>query len=144
MTEVAAGRTTRSPARARRRRILVVDDAEGIRTYLANFLELKGYAVDTAEDGRRALALLQGGAAPDVILLDIMMPGMNGMEVLATLRRDPRAQTIPVIMITAKGQDSTLLESYQSGADYFIPKPFTPRQLLHGLGLVLGMQLLTR
>ncbi|MGE4605849.1 MAG: response regulator, partial [Myxococcota bacterium] len=64
--------------------MLVVDDAEGIRTYLANLLELKGYDVDTAEDGRHALALLEGGAAPDVIILDVMMPGLDGIE---TLRR---------------------------------------------------------
>ncbi len=71
----------------RGRRILVVDDAEGIRTYLANLLELRGFQVDTAEDGRRAMALLDAGANPDVVLMDVMMPGMDGLE---TLRRDAR------------------------------------------------------
>lgn len=126
-----------------RRRALVVDDNELNAEYIKAVLKKHPFDVQVATDGRAALDAV-AAERPDVILLDIMMPGMNGMEVLATLRRDPRAQTIPVIMITAKGQDSTLLESYQSGADYFIPKPFTPRQLLHGLGLVLGMQLLTR
>src|SRR4029453_6793177 len=64
----------------RPRRILVVDDAEGIRAYLATLLELRGYQVDTAEDGRRALALLEAGADPDVGLMDVMRPGMDGVE----------------------------------------------------------------
>ena len=67
-------------------RLLVVDDAEGIRTYLAHLLELKGYDVDTAEDGRRALALLEGGAAPDVVILDVMMTGLDGIETLRRIR----------------------------------------------------------
>ncbi|MBS1107455.1 MAG: hypothetical protein H6Q91_2957 [Deltaproteobacteria bacterium] len=73
---------------AHARRVLVVDDAEGIRTYLANLLELRGFQVDTAEDGRRAMALLDAGANPDVVLMDVMMPGMDGLE---TLRRMPAA-----------------------------------------------------
>ena len=72
--------------REQRFRVLVVDDAEGIRIYLANLLELKGYDVDTVEDGRRALALIEGGAAPDVIILDVMMPGLDGIETLRRIR----------------------------------------------------------
>ncbi|MCZ6464659.1 MAG: response regulator, partial [Proteobacteria bacterium] len=73
------------------RRVLVVDDAEGIRSYLATLLELRGFAVDTAEDGRSALALLDAGASPNVVILDVMMPGMDGLETLRQIReRDPR------------------------------------------------------
>ena len=73
-------------------RLLVIDDAEGIRTYLANLLELKGYQVDTAEDGRSALALLEGGAAPDVVLLDVMMPGIDGIDA-GSLGHPPRCSS---------------------------------------------------
>jgi len=75
----------------------VVDDAEGIRTYLANLLELSGYEIDTAEDGRCALALLDGGAAPDVVILDVMMPGIDGIETLRQIR--DRHGSVPVVML---------------------------------------------
>ena len=71
---------------ARSPRVLVVDDSEGVRSYLASLLELRGFAVDTAGDGRSALALLDAGAAPDVVLLDVMMPGLDGLETLRRMR----------------------------------------------------------
>jgi DNA-binding response OmpR family regulator len=125
----------------RRRKVLVVDDNELNAEYIRAVLKKYPFDVSVATDGPSALDATQRDR-PDVVLLDIMMPGMNGIDVLGRLRRDPAAQTIPVIMVTAKAQDSTMIESYQVGADYFITKPFTPRQLLHGLGLVLGMRLL--
>ena len=73
-----------------KRRILVVDDAEGIRSYLASLLELRGFQVDTAEDGQSALALLESGAAPDLIILDVMMPGIDGLETLRRIRARDR------------------------------------------------------
>jgi DNA-binding response OmpR family regulator len=97
----------------------VVDDAEGIRTYLANLLELKGYSVDTAEDGRRALALLEGGADPDVILLDVMMPGGDGLDTLRRVRE--QNITAPVVMLSVVGEASTIVEAGRLGAsDYRI------------------------
>jgi CheY-like chemotaxis protein len=86
-------------------RVLVVDDAEGIRTYLANLLELSGYDVDSAEDGRRALALLDGGAAPDVIILDVMMPGIDGIETLRLIKE--RHGDVPVIMLSVVGKSAS-------------------------------------
>jgi two-component system response regulator AtoC len=106
----------------RRRRVLVVDDAEGVRSYLANLLALSGYEVDTAEDGRRALALLEGGADPDVILLDVMMPGYDGLE---TLRRIRQADDeVPVIMLSVVGTAGTIVEAMQLGATDYLNKPF--------------------
>jgi DNA-binding NtrC family response regulator len=123
--------TERSPGAPR---VLVVDDAEGIRGYLANLLELRGYQVDTAEDGRRALALLEGGAAPDVVLLDVMMPGLDGIE---TLRRihdiDP---TLPVVMLSVVGSAQTIVAAMQHGAADYLNKPFEEEELeatLHGV-----------
>jgi len=124
-----------------RHRVLVVDDNELNADYVKAVLKKHPFDVTVATNGQDAIKAA-AAERPDAILLDIMMPGMSGLDVLALLRRDPSMQTIPIIMITAKAQDSTMLESYQTGADYFITKPFTPRQLLHGIGLVLGLDLL--
>ncbi|HKE11448.1 MAG TPA: sigma-54 dependent transcriptional regulator [Myxococcota bacterium] len=111
----------------RGRRILIVDDAEGIRGYLANLLELRGYQVDTAEDGRRALALLEAGAAPDVILLDVMMPGLDGLETLRRIREThPNAN---VVMLSVVGRAQTIVEAMQLGAVDYLNKPFEEEEL---------------
>ena len=116
-----------SARREGRRRVLVVDDAEGIRSYLANLLELHGYDVDSAEDGRRALALLEGGAAPDVVLLDVMMPGLDGLETLGRIRElDPR---LPVVMLSVVGKAHTIVEAMQRGAADYLNKPFQEEEL---------------
>jgi two-component system response regulator AtoC len=113
--------------KTRRPRILVVDDAEGIRTYLASLLELRGYDVDTADDGRRAMALLEGGADPDVIILDVMMPGMGGVETLRRIRE--RDEDVPVIMLSVVGKAATIVEAMQLGASDYLNKPFDDAEL---------------
>jgi len=110
-----------------RPRVLVVDDAEGIRTYLANLLELRGYDVDTADDGRRALALLEGGADPDVIILDVMMPGIGGVDTLRRIRE--RDQDVPVIMLSVVGKAATIVEAMELGASDYLNKPFDDAEL---------------
>lgn len=108
-------------------RVLVVDDNDGIRGYLANLLELQGYRVDTAEDGRRALALIQGGADPDVVLLDVMMPGIDGLETLRRIRDfDPK---IPVVMLSVVGKATTIVEAMRLGAANYLNKPFEEEEL---------------
>jgi len=110
-----------------KRRILVVDDSEGIRKYLADLLELRGYDVDTVEDGRRALALLEGGAAPDVILLDVMMPGPDGLESLRSIRDlDP---DVPVVMLSVVGNAESIVSAMQHGASDYLNKPFEEEEL---------------
>ena len=123
--------------------MLVVDDAEGVRTFLAHLLELRGYEVDTAEDGRSALALLEGGAAPDVVLLDVMMPGQDG---LATLARHPRARTpsVPVVMLSVVGKTATIVEAMQLGATDYLNKPFEEEELEATLAKVLERRALER
>jgi DNA-binding NtrC family response regulator len=123
-------------------RVLVVDDAEGIRTYLANLLELSGYDVDSAEDGKRALALLDGGAAPDVIVLDVMMPGIDGIETLRRIKE--RHASVPVIMLSVVGKASTIVEAMQLGASDYINKPFEEEELQLTLDKVLEKKSLER
>jgi DNA-binding NtrC family response regulator len=123
-------------------RVLVVDDAEGIRTYLANLLELSGYQVDSAEDGKRALALLDGGAAPDVVVLDVMMPGIDGIETLRRIRA--RHGSVPVIMLSVVGKASTIVEAMQLGASDYINKPFEEEELQLTLDKVLEKKSLER
>ena len=122
-------------AAARRHRALVVDDAEGIRSFVASLLELRGYDVDTAEDGRRALALLEGGAAPDVILLDVMMPGMDGLETLRRIRELDDA--VPVVMLSVVGKARSIVSAMEAGADDYLNKPFEDGDLLATLDKVL-------
>ena len=117
----------KSRSSAPRRRLLIVDDAEGIRTYLAHLLEVKGYDVDTAEDGRSALALLEGGAAPDAVLLDIMMPGIDGIETLRRIREFKN--DLPVVMLSVIGRASSIVEAMQLGAVDYLNKPFEEEDL---------------
>jgi two-component system response regulator AtoC len=108
-------------------RALVVDDAEGIRGYLANLLEVFGYQVDTAKDGHSALALLEAGAAPDVILMDVMMPGIDGLETLRRLREMDRR--VPVVMLSVVGKASTIVDALRLGATDYLNKPFEEEEL---------------
>jgi CheY-like chemotaxis protein len=131
----AAKRKTARESVPPRFRVLVVDDAEGIRTYLANLLEVKGFDVDTAEDGRRALALLEGGAAPDVIVLDVMMPGVDGLEALKRIREFDA--DVPVIMLSVVGKASTIVKAMKLGASDYLNKPFEEEEFEITLAKVL-------
>ncbi len=104
-------------------RILVVDDAESIRTYLANFLQLKGYEVDTAEDGVAGLEAVRA-RAPDLVVLDVMMPGKDGFEVVRELRAFSR---VPVVMLTARGDELDRIVGLELGSYDYLANPFNPR-----------------
>ncbi|MFQ5700009.1 MAG: sigma-54-dependent transcriptional regulator [Myxococcota bacterium] len=120
--------STRSSTRAQRPpQILCVDDAEGIRTYLKNLLGLKGYEVLLAEDGAQALEILAGGATPEVVLLDVMMPGMDGLETLGKIRELHPA--VPVIMLSVVGKAQTIVEAMNLGAADYLNKPFEEEEL---------------
>jgi two-component system phosphate regulon response regulator PhoB len=119
--------------------ILVVDDSEDIALISARMLAPRGFAVSTASGGHEALAMI-ARQRPSCILLDVMMPGMSGLEVLERLKADAATAGIPVIMVTAKTGDDDVLHGYQQGADYYITKPFTADELLYGVNLVLGHQ----
>jgi len=117
--------------------VMVVDDNPDIVTIVKTILEGKGYGVQSAYSGQEVFNLLSE-QKPDLIVLDIMMPQMDGLEVLTRLKGEPSTATIPVILLTAKVQYEDVLGGYKMGADYYITKPFTSTQLLNGINLLLG------
>jgi len=116
--------------------VLVVDDDEDNIRIISTILLARGYEVRLARDGRGAVESIRQ-QRPDLVLLDIMMPGMDGMQVLDAIRADPLLASLPVVLVTAKTEDQDLLEGYRAGAQYYITKPFTSRQLLYAISLVL-------
>ncbi|HEX6940178.1 MAG TPA: response regulator [Longimicrobiales bacterium] len=120
------------PAESRptQRRVLVVDDEPYIGRIVQLKLEHAAYGVELATDGRSALARLRSDAPLDLVLLDIVMPDTSGLDVLAELRRLPHRRDTPVIMLTAKGQETDRAEAARLGATDFLTKPFSPRKLL--------------
>lgn len=119
--------------------VLVVDDDPMIRSLVKDMLEAEGYVVTLAEDGEQGVGILDAGPKPvefSLIVLDVIMPGMNGLQVLTKLKEQDFTREIPVIMLTGEDKTEDILAGYNVGADYYITKPFTRQQLLHGLGLV--------
>ena len=117
--------------------IMVVDDNPDIVTIVKTILEGRGYGVQCAYSGLEVFTLLEG-QKPDLIVLDIMLPQMDGLEVLTKLKGSPETASIPVILLTAKVQYEDVLGGYKLGADYYITKPFTSTQLINGINLLLG------
>jgi CheY-like chemotaxis protein len=113
-----------------RRNVLVVDDEPYIGRIIQLKLEGGPYRVEFCQDGRTALDRLRSDEPVDLILLDIMMPHMTGFEVLAALRRLPHRSDTPVIMLTAKGQETDREQARSLGASDFLTKPFSPKKLL--------------
>ena len=111
------------------KKILAVDDEKHIVRLVQVNLERAGYEVVTANDGKEALQQVQD-ENPDLVVLDVMMPYMDGFEVLQNLRRNPSTRDIPVIMLTAKAQDADVFRGWQSGVDCYLTKPFNPLELV--------------
>jgi CheY-like chemotaxis protein len=108
--------------------VLLVDDDPALRTLYRFNLEASGMKVTEAPDGETALKLLEG-ALPDVVLLDVMMPGLDGWAVAARLAADPRTAKLPVIFITALADDASRARGERSGAVGYLAKPFNPVRL---------------
>ncbi len=117
--------------------ILVVEDDNDSRTAITTILESLGFAPLAFGSAKEALIGIVGKHL-DMALLDIMMPEMNGYELLGEIRKIPELKELPVIMITAKDTDGEILEGYQHGADYYITKPFTSKQLEYGIRIFLN------
>lgn len=110
-------------------KILVCDDERHIVRLIQVNLEKQGYTVVTAFDGKEGLEKVRS-EKPDLLVLDVMMPYMDGFEVLKSLRKEPETAELPVIMLTAKAQDKDVFEGYHYGADMYLTKPFNPIELV--------------
>ena len=122
-------------------RILIVDDDPAIRTLVQAVLENEGYQVVVAADGTEGVKILDAEPRPidyKVVILDMMMPGMHGLDVLTRMKLHSHTSTLPVLMLTAEKRPEDVLSGYTTGADYYITKPFTRQQLLFGLDLLLN------
>lgn len=111
------------------KKILAVDDERHIVRLVQVNLERQGFEVVTAYDGKEALEKVEA-ENPDLIVLDVMMPYMDGFEVLQNLKRNQNTRDIPVIMLTAKAQDADVFKGWQSGVDCYLTKPFNPMELI--------------
>lgn len=112
-----------------KKKILAVDDERHIVRLIQVNLERAGYEVSTAYDGLEALRAIEEDR-PDLIVLDVMMPQLDGFETLKRLKANPNTADIPVIMLTAKSQDADVFRGWQSGVDCYLTKPFNPMELL--------------
>ncbi|MHB1326361.1 MAG: response regulator [Thermoleophilia bacterium] len=118
--------------------VLIVDDEASLRTLVRANLEVDGLEVSEAVDGIEAMRML-AESQPDLILLDIMMPGKDGIEVLEDLAADEKLKGIPVILLTAKGEQEDLEKGAALGASGHITKPFDPEQMVRTVKAALGM-----
>jgi len=117
-------------------KILVVDDEEDILELLRFNLSREGYQVLCAVSGEEALRLVPS-EIPSLIVLDLMLPGIDGLEVTRRLKNDPKAKSIPIVMLTAKGEEADIVTGLELGADDYITKPFSPRILVARVRAVL-------
>jgi DNA-binding response OmpR family regulator len=117
--------------------ILFADDDPGMRALVVINLEAEGFAVTTADDGHSALEQAEL-LHPDLIVLDVMMPGRDGLDVLQELRKRPAFTTTPVVLLTAKATDADVWDGWKAGADYYMTKPFKPEDLANFAHNILG------
>ena len=117
-------------------KILIVDDEKDIIELIDYNLTQQGYRTDGAVSGEEALEKIRR-KAPDLILLDLMLPGLSGLDVMISLRKEPSTETIPVIMLTAKGEEADIVTGLEMGADDYISKPFSTRILIARIRAVL-------
>lgn len=116
--------------------ILVVEDEESIRTLIALNLQAAGYTVEEAKDGTQALEKIKS-VKPDLVLLDWMLPGLDGLDVLRSLKADPAFATLPVIMLTAKSEEHDIVLGLEMGATDYITKPFSNKVLVARIRAIL-------
>jgi DNA-binding response OmpR family regulator len=126
MDDMASVRNAIQATLPPRRRVLVVDDEASVREVLSQYLELEGFVVLQAAGGLEALRLAQA-QPPDLVVLDLMLPGIDGIEVCRRLRA---ASAVPIVMLTARGDEADKLTGFALGADDYVTKPFSPREVV--------------
>ena len=119
-----------------KKKIFIVEDEEDILELLCYNLKREGYSVTTATDGDDALLAIPR-KMPDLILLDLMLPGADGLEVCRQLKKNPKTDAIPIVMVTAKGEESDIVTGLELGADDYVPKPFSMKVLIARIRSVL-------
>ena len=119
-----------------KKKIMVVDDEEDIRELIIYNLKKDGFTVSSASDGEEALKQIRAGHV-DLLVLDLMLPGIQGMELCRTVRNNPKTKDLPIIMLTAKGEEVDRILGLEIGADDYITKPFSPRELVARVKAVL-------
>lgn len=118
-------------------RILIVDDEPNIVVPLEFLMRREGYEVQIAADGEAALDAL-AKAPPDLVILDVMLPKVSGFEVCRRIREDPRRSGLKILMLTAKGRESEMAKGLDLGADLYVTKPFSTRDLVAQVRRLLG------
>ena len=126
-----------------RERVLIIDDDERLAGMVSTYLAGRGFEVSCAPDATAGLAAAAAGGV-DAVLLDVMLPDLDGFEVLRRLRADPGTAALPVLMLTARGEATDRIVGLEMGADDYLPKPFDPRELLARLRAVLRRVSLSR
>ena len=119
--------------------ILVVEDDPDIRELVSEMLAQAGYRVAEAGNGQEALDFLRAHDGPCVVLLDLMMPRLSGLDVLGAMRADPRHQSLPCIILTAAGQEQQHTRAMELGATDFLTKPFSPKRLYARAAELVGL-----
>ncbi|HEY9722951.1 MAG TPA: response regulator [Oscillatoriaceae cyanobacterium] len=120
-----------------RKRILIADDEPDLVRILSILLRAMGYDIDAAPDARTAIQMAMS-SPPDLVILDVMMPGLNGYEACGKLKGDPATKHVPVLMISAKVQQADRLSGLEAGADAYLGKPFENSELLRQVRRLLG------
>ncbi len=122
--------------------LLIVDDSPTQLLILRNLLEKNGYNVEGAVDGENALSCARNGK-PDLIISDIFMPKMNGYELCQALKQDSRLRSIPVILLTTMSASESIVKALNTGADYFVPKPYDEKYLISKIKSILATKALS-
>lgn len=131
----------RGSAQQPRPRVLICDDMPSIRSLLRLNLELEGYEVVEAATGREAMDVLCGeGPLPDLVTLDALMPGTDGWQTVARIRRTTRVAELPIVMITASVQNADRERAVRAGVDAFVAKPFDPQRLVEIIGHLIDVR----
>lgn len=140
MTTLATRRTMKEDdqetSKSNGAHVLIIEDEQDLRDLLSYNLQKEGFRVSSVESGEEGLVQI-GQDQPDLIVLDLMLPGVNGLDVCRTLKSKKETSTIPIVMVTAKSEESDIVVGLELGADDYITKPFSPRILLARIRAVL-------
>lgn len=117
--------------------VLVTDDDATLRTITVKLIETRGHRVMTADSGAHAIEIFKGGTPVDLHILDLMMPGMDGIQTMSALQQLGYGE-VPVVMLTAKSSDENIIEGYRAGAGYYLTKPLQPSALLNIVDYLIG------